>query len=61
MLAEQVKDCKIQRVALEYSLHLSNASLIAVAGDSGVGKTTLVEALQEIFPYDKAVKLETDR
>jgi uridine kinase len=51
----------IKRVQLPYSLRLSQCQLIAVTGDSGVGKTTLMTSLKKIFPFDKNMVLEADR
>jgi uridine kinase len=50
-----------QRVELHYTLCLSEATVLAIAGDSGSGKSTLVEALRTVFPFDKNLVLETDR
>jgi uridine kinase len=51
----------IKRIALSYSLRLSQCQMIAITGDSGAGKTTLVSALKDIFPYDSNLVFETDR
>lgn len=51
----------IVRVSLPYTLRLSQCQLIAITGDSGAGKTTLVSALKDVFPYDSNLVFETDR
>ena len=51
----------IHRIEIPYTLCLTEATVLAIAGDSGAGKSTLVEALRDIFPFDKNVVLETDR
>ena len=51
----------VVRVGLSYSLCLSQCQLIAITGDSGAGKTTIVNALKEVFPYDSNLIFETDR
>jgi uridine kinase len=55
------KTIPIHRVELPYTLCLSQCTMIAIAGDSGVGKSTLSSALQKIFPYDSNMLFETDR
>lgn len=57
----QNQQIPIQRIELPYTLCLSETSIFAIAGDSGAGKTTLVEALRSVFPFDKNLVLETDR
>lgn len=52
---------QIHRMDLSYSLCLADCKFVAITGDSGVGKTTLVKALQAVFPYDSNLVLETDR
>lgn len=51
----------IVRTNLPYKLVLSKCFTIAVCGDSGAGKTTLSELIQEILPYDQTLLFETDR
>ena len=51
----------IARVSLPYTLRLSQCQMIAITGDSGAGKTTLVNALKDVFPYDSNLVFETDR
>lgn len=55
------KHISISRIPLEYKLCLSDCKIIAIAGDSGVGKSTVVNALHKIFPYDSNLVLESDR
>lgn len=57
----KMKNINIQRVDLSYTLCLSECKLIALSGDSGVGKTTLMTSLKKIFPFDKNMMLEADR
>jgi uridine kinase len=57
----QSKQIHVYRVYLPYTLCLSECCMIAVTGDSGVGKSTLTEALRIVFPFDKNIILETDR
>jgi uridine kinase len=51
----------IIRIDIQYTLCLSECRLIAITGDSGVGKTTFTNALQHIFPFDSNTIIETDR
>lgn len=57
----QEKQVPIYRIDLPYRLCLSSCKIIAITGDSGVGKTTLTNALRIVFPYDSNLVLETDR
>jgi uridine kinase len=57
----QTNSIYVKRLSLPYSLCLSHCQIIAIAGDSGAGKTTLVNALKEVFPYDSNLVFETDR
>ncbi len=63
ILAKQLADHSIQaqRFYLPYSLCLSSCKVLAIAGDSGSGKSTIVKAIENIFPFDSSVILETDR
>jgi len=56
-----INNINITRVELKYNICLSECKLIAIGGDSGVGKTTLANAIQNVFPYDSNLILETDR
>jgi uridine kinase len=51
----------VRRFLLPYSLSLSLCKVLAIAGDSGSGKSTIVKAIESIFPFDSSVLLETDR
>jgi uridine kinase len=51
----------IQRIPISYKLVLSLCNVIAITGDSGVGKSTVANAINRIFKFDKKVLLETDR
>jgi len=57
----QEKQVSIQRINLPYSLYLSDCIVLAITGDSGVGKSTILESIQRIFPFDSSLTLETDR
>jgi uridine kinase len=57
----QNRNIKINRIDLSYTLRLSECKLIAISGDSGVGKTTLLSSIRKIFPFDKNLILEADR
>jgi uridine kinase len=50
-----------QRFYLPYTLCLSSCKVLAIAGDSGSGKSTIINAIEQIFPFDSSVTLETDR
>jgi uridine kinase len=50
----------IQRVHLPYALCARKCNVLSITGDSGVGKTTLVNSLKSLFPKSSTV-LETDR
>ena len=50
----------LNKFKIDYKLVLSLCNIIAIAGDSGTGKTTLVSHLEKIFK-DSTLKLEGDR
>ena len=52
---------RIHRVYLPYRLILSTAKVIAIAGDSGSGKSRLCTLLRPLFLFDKVLEFETDR
>jgi uridine kinase len=49
------------RINLPYRLILSNCFSISICGDSGSGKSTVSDLLQEILPFDNTLIFETDR
>jgi uridine kinase len=51
----------VKRLHIPYHLCLSECKMVAITGDSGVGKSTFVEALRDCFPFDSNLVLETDR
>jgi uridine kinase len=51
----------VKRVSVPYHLCLSACKMVAITGDSGVGKSTFVEALRDCVPFDSNLVLETDR
>jgi uridine kinase len=50
----------ISRISIPYKLALSDCKVIAIAGDSASGKTTLMKAIQQIMPDDSSLCIETD-
>lgn len=57
-----LKDFSInyQLIDIDYKLIISNCNLIAIAGDSGSGKSSLSKYLSKLFGND-VITLETDR
>ena len=51
----------VKRIDLPYTIVLSTCKVLALTGDSASGKSTILTALQEVFPFDSQVTLETDR
>jgi uridine kinase len=51
----------IRRFDLPYRLYLSDCSVVAICGNSGVGKSTVLESIQKVFPFDSKLQIETDR
>lgn len=60
-LAQHLYGMSIDRISLSYKLVLSTAKVIAIAGDSGSGKTRLCSLLRPLFLFDKVLEYETDR
>jgi uridine kinase len=56
-----LKEVDIQRFSLPYNLYLSDCSIIGICGNSGSGKSTVLESLKKVFPFDSNLQLETDR
>lgn len=50
----------IKNIEIEYKLILTECNIIAISGDSGCGKTTLVNVLDRIFK-NNSLKIEGDR
>lgn len=51
----------VERVVLDYKLVLSLAKVVAIAGDSGSGKSTVLSLIRPLFFFDKVLEFETDR
>ena len=51
----------IERFNLNYKLVLSMCNTIGIAGNSASGKSTVANAIERIFKFDKKIILETDR
>lgn len=49
-----------KRVALSYKLSISDCKVIAIAGDSASGKSTLMTYIQDLMPKDSSLCVETD-
>lgn len=49
------------RFYLPYTISLSTCKVLAITGDSGSGKSTILNVIEKIFPFDSSVVLETDR
>jgi uridine kinase len=48
-------------IEIQYKLVLSKCNVFAISGDSGSGKTTMMNVLKQVFRDDKLLTLETDR
>lgn len=48
-------------IEIQYKLVLSKCNVFAISGDSGSGKTTMMNVLKKVFCDDKLLTLETDR
>jgi uridine kinase len=55
-----VNKVSVQQFSLPYKLALSECKVIAIAGDSASGKTTLMNYIQEILPDNTFLSIETD-
>ena len=51
----------IERINIPYKISLSDCFVLAICGDSSSGKTTILNAIQSVFPFDSRLVLETDR
>ena len=61
ILARHLSEVQVDRVTIHYKLVLSTAKVIAIAGDSGSGKSRLSALLRPLFLFDKVLEYETDR
>lgn len=61
ILANHLKNTPVLRAHIPYKLVLSQAKVIAIAGDSGSGKSTLCTLIRPLFLFDKVLEYETDR
>jgi uridine kinase len=55
------KSIKYEKIEIQYKLVLSKCNVFAISGDSGSGKTTMMNVLKQVFRDDKLLTLETDR
>ena len=60
-LARRLLGFPVTRVPIPYRLILSRAKVIAIAGDSGSGKSTFSALIRPLFLFDKVLEYETDR
>ncbi len=56
----QKHQLSVARISIPYKLSLSDCKVIAIAGDSASGKSTLMKAIQQIMPDDSSLCIETD-
>ena len=63
MLHQYLKDKNLDIVYIDinYKLNLAKCNIIGIAGDSGAGKSTILESIQKLLIFDNYIKLETDR
>jgi uridine kinase len=54
------QNIRLLNINLKYKLVLTECNIIAISGDSGCGKTTLINNIDKIFK-EKTLKLEGDR
>ena len=59
LMYEHLKTWPIVKVDIPYAIVLSNCTVIAIAGDSGTGKSTITEAIRDMFK--NSFLLECDR
>ena len=52
---------RYETINIDYKLVLSKCNVFAISGDSGSGKTTMMNELKQVFCDDKLLLLETDR
>jgi uridine kinase len=60
-LASHLANVPVVRVSIPYKLILSCAKVVAIAGDSGSGKSTMCNLIRPLFLFDKVLEYETDR
>jgi uridine kinase len=61
ILARHLESLSVRRIPLPYKLVLSTAKVIAIAGDSGSGKSHICSLIRPLFLFDKVLEFETDR
>lgn len=54
------ENIQVHRINLPYKLVLTDCKIIAIAGDSASGKSTLMNSIQKIMPTDSSLCIETD-
>ncbi|ATZ80614.1 putative uridine kinase [Bodo saltans virus] len=55
-----INNVNVVKININYKLNLSPCNIIAISGDSGTGKTTLMNNIQNLL-FDKYLCFETDR
>ena len=61
ILARHLDGVSVNRITIPYKLVLSTAKVIAIAGDSGSGKSYISSLIRPLFLFDKVLEFETDR
>lgn len=56
-----INSLRYETIEIDYKLVLSKCNVFAISGDSGSGKTTMMNFLKQVFCDDKLLTLETDR